>query len=252
MNKLLTDFFSNNFKTATLLGRHIDEKLKISLIIKYNNGAEAVLNVNNLKLCNDLLTFYLSSAEVIGVKYDTYVFGCMDNYNITINKLNNSLNLSFDGNIKEVFPDLIKRLEQAKRDGILNYFRKNISTIDTLCITNITVDSNSYINFSETIRYDKKFNFVLLQVLQNGKKIIYEPDIELVKQIIKEFLKSDSQIDYDLELNKLLNLDPAVFDLENNNKIKVGNRYFIKHDLAIIDLIKECLIELKNIKRSKL
>lgn len=127
----LRRFLSNDFRNAILSIREKDEELIPRLTLKEKsklNGSFIGTYSEDLKkirkeplnACNYMLDNFLANHTVIGVKYFTYNQYHPDKTCFDIITTDGVFTIALgDCNIKDIFPNFVKRVEFAKREGII-------------------------------------------------------------------------------------------------------------------------------------
>ena len=127
----LRRFLSNDFKNAILSIRKKDGEIISRLTLKEKtklNGNYIGVYSKDLKkvrkepliACNYMLDNFLSNHTIIGVKYFTYNQYHPDKTCFDIITTDGIFTIALGNcNIKDIFPNFVKRVEFAKREGII-------------------------------------------------------------------------------------------------------------------------------------
>ena len=188
----LRRFLSNDFNNAILSIRKKDDEIIPHLTLKEKSKLNGTyidvfgvdiksLRKKDLELCDYMLENFLSNHTVIGINYFTrnqYHPGkvCFDiittdgTFTIAVDKIN----------VKEVFPNFIKRLEFAKREGII----KSITQKDKLSTQLSLILNDKCINTGLGYYYYK-----ILSFNENGEIVIPNYERKFVIKLIQEYLR---------------------------------------------------------------
>ena len=190
----LRRFLSNDFNNAILSIRKKDDDVVIRLTLREKSELNGnfiglysedinLLKKNQFKLCDYMLEKFLNNNTIIGVKYFTFnhYHPNKDCFDIITN--NGVFTIAIDKiDIKDIFPDFVKRLEFAKREGIIkqlkisNTYRKYMF----LALSSSKQDISTFLGYS---------SYHILSIpIENNIKI---PDYErkFVIRLIQEFLR---------------------------------------------------------------
>lgn len=190
---------NNDFKEVTI--KFIDSKLVIIVnsldnkyvsIPCYNDYLE---NMRGKELINYLLETFLNNNTIMGVEY-------CDGIHIStlVNKINIYLDIT-------VFPDLILKIEQAKRESVINYLKYKDKPLE------ITFDNKETGLIVDNFKNPTYIRYI---VLNNPNEI--KDEMNLLKALI-------SRVDYiDLEkLNKEIDL---ILSFKKYPEFRIGNIIF--------------------------
>ena len=263
----LIRFLSNDFRNAILSIR----KKEGELIPRLNLKEKTKLNGNYMDVyskdlkrvrkepliaCNYMLDNFLSNHTIIGVKYFTYNQYHPDKTCFDIITTEGTFTIALGNcNIKDIFPNFVKRVELAKREGIMkNLFSKDIEEINKLK-KQLFLGLNSYRGEIKTgIGY---YNYNVLSFPRDDKIDIPEYERKFVVKYIQEILKmyritddySYEDIITKLELMKNSFSNPKRSRF-TNEELKIGNVTFgfYNDEKALIQfgLIEEAI---KNLEK---
>lgn len=195
----LRRFLSNDFRNAILSIREKDGELIPRLTLKEKsklNGSYIGTYSEDLKkirkeplnACNYMLDNFLANHTVIGVKYFTYNQYHPDKTCFDIITTDGVFTIALgDCNIKDIFPNFVKRVEFAKREGIIkDLSHKDIEEARKLK-KHLFLGLNSHRGEIKTgVGY---YNYSVLSFPEDKKITIPKYEKEFVIRYIQEILR---------------------------------------------------------------
>lgn len=258
----LKRFLSKDFNNAILSIRKKDnqiiphltlkEKSKLNgkLIDIYSENIKKLRN-NPLKLCDYMLDNFLSNHTVIGIKYFTHNQYHPNKTCFDIITTDGVFTIALsDVNINELFPNFIKRVEFAKREGVLKTIFEEKSSYKKHFF--LALSFSSY-DITTSLGYS---NYHILSFLKNNKLIIPTYERKFVINMIQDILKLHNVTDtccYEREIMRIENLLDEIKEDKNNSflshlklrEFSINNIIFEFYDderaLIQIELIKEAI-----------
>lgn len=250
----IKNFLSGNFKDAILSCKIVNGELSLNLKFyesKSNNkGIEnySDIETDTKALFNHLIDNYLNSGNVIRTSYES---ANESKTCCVIEKEDKTLSLCFEGDIEEMYPDFVKKIEITKQKGIISFFDKIKGDCLKLRVR------QSYTNWiykacQSGLEFYENTGLVDFSILRNdceGKIRYAKGEIELTKILIKEFLKSNSLCD-EVFLDTWLNLikDKLYDNQVGYISISFNNKTFIASSMDELILLRNCILEMKELK----
>ena len=209
----LKRFLSNDFDNAILSIKQKNGEITTHLTLRekskldgnyidiYNEDVKS-LRKKNLELCNYMLENFLNNHIIIGVKYFTYNQYHPDKDCFDIITTNGTFTIAIkDIDIKDIFPDFVKKVEFAKREGII----KQLKISDTyrkyifLTLSSSKQDISTFLGYS---------TYHILSIPTKDEIKIPDYERKFTIRLIQEFLKMNNVTEnccYTSELMKLEN-----------------------------------------------
>ena len=251
----LRRFLSNDFRNAILSIREKDGELIPRLTLKEKsklNGSYIGTYSEDLKkirkeplnACNYMLDNFLANHTVIGVKYFTYNQYHPDKTCFDIITTDGVFTIALgDCNIKDIFPNFVKRVEFAKREGIIkDLSHKDIEEARKLK-KHLFLGLNSHRGEIKTgIGY---YNYNILSFPKGEKITIPSYERTFVIRYIQEILRMygiTEECFFEEEIMKIKNKKEKFSDpnraWRSNRELKIGNITFdfYKDEKALIQL----------------
>ena len=188
----LRRFLSNDFNNAILSIRKKDDKIIPHLTLREKSKLNGTyidvfgvdiksLRKKDLELCDYMLENFLSNHTVIGINHFTRNQYHPDKVCFDIITTDGTFTIAVDKiNIKEIFPNFIKRLESAKREGIIKSISKNNKLGTQLFLVLNENDINTGIGY---------YYYKILSSNKNGKIVIPNYEKKFVIRLIQEYLR---------------------------------------------------------------
>ena len=263
----LRRFLSNDFKNAILSIRKKDGEIISRLTLKEKtklNGNYIGVYSKDLKkvrkepliACNYMLDNFLSNHTIIGVKYFTYNQYHPDKTCFDIITTDGIFTIALGNcNIKDIFPNFVKRVEFAKREGIIkDLSHKDIEETRKLK-KHLLLGLNRHNGEIKTGAGYYSYN--ILSFPEGEKITIPKYEKEFVIRYIQELLKLYGITDYysyEDTIAKVEFMKDCFFNHKRshfaNDELKIGNIQFdfYKDEKALIqiELIEEAI---KNLEK---
>ena len=258
----LRRFLSNDFKNAILSIREKDGELISRLTIKEKskiNGPYIGIYTENLKklrkdslkLCDYMLDSFLSNHTVIGINYFTRNQYHPDKTCFDIITTEGTFTIALGNcDIKDIFPDFVKKVEFAKREGILKHLsHKNIEEIrklkKQLFLSLNQIDKNIKTGLSH-------YNYNILSFPKNNGITIPKYEKDFVVRFIQEILIMYGVTNgcfYESELNRIESKRKRIL---NFNQSLTYSRFGLRIGDVIFDFYedKRALIQLELIEEA--
>lgn len=278
-------FVNNDFHNAIISCRTKDDKLDLHLSFSEDKSFtyEGIscfsrdlkkLRKDSFELINYLLDHYLLNNDVIGIDYFTYNQYHKDKncFNIFTSNGKLTLALSKEISIADLIPDFVRKLERAKREGILlsleelknermghGYAKDKLDlSLYHSYTTGLTVERSNelYITMAGIRRnnehYSYIFNYSVLQYEKDGRTIIPKYEREFLVVLLKELLEiTDSHPYFECVLNSIDNMEDFVEEkffceqkvLDLGNLVSVYYRG--KNNRERLELMKSALLKLE-------
>lgn len=188
----LRRFLSNDFNNAILSIRKKDDEIIPHLTLREKSKLNGTyidvfgvdiksLRKKDLELCDYMLENFLSNHTVIGINYFTRNQYHPDKVCFDIITTDGTFTIAVDKiNIKEIFPNFIKRLESAKREGIIKSISKNNKLGTQLFLVLNENDINTGIGY---------YYYKILSFNENGEIVIPNYERKFVIRLIQEYLR---------------------------------------------------------------
>lgn len=267
----LRRFLSNDFRNAILSIREKDGELIPRLTLKEKsklNGSYIGTYSEDLKkirkeplnACNYMLDNFLANHTVIGVKYFTYNQYHPDKTCFDIITTDGVFTIALgDCNIKDIFPNFVKRVEFAKREGIIkDLSHKDIEEARKLK-KHLFLGLNSHRGEIKTgVGY---YNYNILSFPEDKKITIPKYEKEFVIRYIQEILRMyrvTEECFFEEEIMKINSKKEEFSDLNrsrySSRELGIGRVTFefYKDEKALIQLglieeaVKRLELEFKN------
>lgn len=263
----LRRFLSNDFRNAILSIREKDgeliprltlkekSKLNGSFIGVYNEDLKEVRK-DPLNACNYMLDNFLANHTVIGIKYFTYNQYQPDKTCFDIITTEGVFTIALGNcNIKDIFPDFVKRIEFAKREGILKDLshqdmekKKKLGKQLFLGLNRNNKDIKTGVGYC---------NYNILSLLKNSEIIIPKYERSFVIRYIQEILRMYGVTDecfFEEEAMKISDKKKEFLDTNRNCnsicELKIGNVTFKFYQdnraLIQLELIEEAFKGLES------
>ena len=262
----LRRFLSNDFRNAILSIREKDGELIPRLTLKEKsklNGSYIGTYSEDLKkirkeplnACNYMLDNFLANHTVIGVKYFTYNQYHPDKTCFDIITTDGVFTIALgDCNIKDIFPNFVKRVEFAKREGIIkDLSHKDIEEAIKLK-KHLFLGLNSHRGEIKTgVGY---YNYSVLSFPEDKKITIPKYEKEFVIRYIQEILRMYRVTEECFFEEKIMKINSKKEEFSDSNRSRYSSRElgigrvtfeFYKDEKALIqlDLIEEAVKRLE-------
>ncbi len=267
----LRRFLSNDFRNAILSIREKDEELIPRLTLKEKsklNGSFIGTYSEDLKkirkeplnACNYMLDNFLANHTVIGVKYFTYNQYHPDKTCFDIITTDGVFTIALgDCNIKDIFPNFVKRVEFAKREGIIkDLSHKDIEEARKLK-KHLFLGLNSHRGEIKTgVGY---YNYSVLSFPEDKKITIPKYEKEFVIRYIQEILRMYRVTEECFFEEEIMKINSKKEEFSDSNRSRYSSRElgigrvtfeFYKDEKALIQLglieetVKRLELEFKN------
>ena len=262
----LRRFLSNDFRNAILSIREKDGELIPRLTLKEKsklNGSYIGTYSEDLKkirkeplnACNYMLDNFLANHTVIGVKYFTYNQYHPDKTCFDIITTDGVFTIALgDCNIKDIFPNFVKRVEFAKREGIIkDLSHKDIEEARKLK-KHLFLGLNSHRGEIKTgVGY---YNYSVLSFPEDKKITIPKYEKEFVIRYIQEILRMYGITEECYFEEEIMKINSKKEEFSDSNRSRYSSRElsigrvtfeFYKDEKALIqlDLIEEAVKRLE-------
>ena len=262
----LRRFLSNDFRNAILSIREKDGELIPRLTLKEKsklNGSYIGTYSEDLKkirkeplnACNYMLDNFLANHTVIGVKYFTYNQYHPDKTCFDIITTDGVFTIALgDCNIKDIFPNFVKRVEFAKREGIIkDLSHKDIEEAIKLK-KHLFLGLNSHRGEIKTgVGY---YNYNILSFPEDKKITIPKYEKEFVIRYIQEILRMYRVTEECFFEEEIMKINSKKEEFSDSNRSRYSSRElsigrvtfeFYKDEKALIqlDLIEEAVKRLE-------
>ena len=267
----LRRFLSNDFRNAILSIREKDGELIPRLTLKEKsklNGSYIGTYSEDLKkirkeplnACNYMLDNFLANHTVIGVKYFTYNQYHPDKTCFDIITTDGVFTIALgDCNIKDIFPNFVKRVEFAKREGIIkDLSHKDIEEARKLK-KHLFLGLNSHRGEIKTgVGY---YNYSVLSFPEDKKITIPKYEKEFVIRYIQELLRMYRVTEECFFEEEIMKINSKKEEFSDSNRSRYSSRElgigrvtfeFYKDEKALIQLglieetVKRLELEFKN------
>ena len=267
----LRRFLSNDFRNAILSIREKDGELIPRLTLKEKsklNGSFIGTYSEDLKkirkeplnACNYMLDNFLAKHTVIGVKYFTYNQYHPDKTCFDIITTDGGFTIALgDCNIKDIFPNFVKRVEFAKREGIIkDLSHKDIEEARKLK-KQLFLGLNSHRGEIKTgVGY---YNYSVLSFPEGEKITIPKYEKEFVIRYIQEILRMYRVTEECFFEEEIMKINSKKEEFSDSNRSRYSSRElsigrvtfeFYKDEKALIQLglieeaVKRLELEFKN------
>lgn len=267
----LRRFLSNDFRNAILSIREKDGELIPRLTLKEKsklNGSYIGTYSEDLKkirkeplnACNYMLDNFLANHTVIGVKYFTYNQYHPDKTCFDIITTDGVFTIALgDCNIKDIFPNFVKRVEFAKREGIIkDLSHKDIEEARKLK-KHLFLGLNSHRGEIKTgVCY---YNYSVLSFPEDKKITIPKYEKEFVIRYIQEILRMYRVTEECFFEEEVMKINSKKEEFSDSNRSRYSSRElgigrvtfeFYKDEKALIQLglieeaVKRLELEFKN------
>lgn len=267
----LRRFLSNDFRNAILSIREKDGELIPRLTLKEKsklNGSYIGTYSEDLKkirkeplnACNYMLDNFLANHTVIGVKYFTYNQYHPDKTCFDIITTDGVFTIALgDCNIKDIFPNFVKRVEFAKREGIIkDLSHKDIEEARKLK-KQLFLGLNSHRGEIKTgVGY---YNYSVLSFPEDKKITIPKYEKEFVIRYIQEILRMYRVTEECFFEEEVMKINSKKEEFSDSNRSRYSSRElgigrvtfeFYKDEKALIQLglieeaVKRLELEFKN------
>lgn len=267
----LRRFLSNDFRNAILSIREKDGELIPRLTLKEKsklNGSYIGTYSEDLKkirkeplnACNYMLDNFLANHTVIGVKYFTYNQYHPDKTCFDIITTDGVFTIALgDCNIKDIFPNFVKRVEFAKREGIIkDLSHKDIEEARKLK-KHLFLGLNSHRGEIKTgVGY---YNYNILSFPEDKKITIPKYEKEFVIRYIQEILRMYRVTEECFFEEEVMKINSKKEEFSDSNRSRYSSRElgigrvtfeFYKDEKALIQLglieeaVKRLELEFKN------
>lgn len=267
----LRRFLSNDFRNAILSIREKDGELIPRLTLKEKsklNGSFIGTYSEDLKkirkeplnACNYMLDNFLANHTVIGVKYFTYNQYHPDKTCFDIITTDGVFTIALgDCNIKDIFPNFVKRVEFAKREGIIkDLSHKDIEEARKLK-KHLFLGLNSHRGEIKTgVGY---YNYSVLSFPEDKKITIPKYEKEFVIRYIQEILRMYRVTEECFFEEEVMKINSKKEEFSDSNRSRYSSRElgigrvtfeFYKDEKALIQLglieetVKRLELEFKN------
>ena len=267
----LRRFLSNDFRNAILSIREKDGELIPRLTLKEKsklNGSFIGTYSEDLKkirkeplnACNYMLDNFLANHTVIGVKYFTYNQYHPDKTCFDIITTDGVFTIALgDCNIKDIFPNFVKRVEFAKREGIIkDLSHKDIEEARKLK-KHLFLGLNSHRGEIKTgVGY---YNYSVLSFPEDKKITIPKYEKEFVIRYIQEILRMYRVTEECFFEEEIMKINSKKEEFSDSNRSRYSSRElgigrvtfeFYKDEKALIQLglieetVKRLELEFKN------
>lgn len=267
----LRRFLSNDFRNAILSIREKDGELIPRLTLKEKsklNGSYIGTYSEDLKkirkeplnACNYMLDNFLANHTVIGVKYFTYNQYHPDKTCFDIITTDGVFTIALgDCNIKDIFPNFVKRVEFAKREGIIkDLSHKDIEEARKLK-KQLFLGLNSHRGEIKTgVGY---YNYSVLSFPEDKKITIPKYEKEFVIRYIQEILRMYRVTEECFFEEEIMKINSKKEEFSDSNRSRYSSRElgigrvtfeFYKDEKALIQLglieetVKRLELEFKN------
>ena len=262
----LRRFLSNDFRNAILSIREKDGELIPRLTLKEKsklNGSFIGTYSEDLKkirkeplnACNYMLDNFLANHTVIGVKYFTFNQYHPDKTCFDIITTDGVFTIALgDCNIKDIFPNFVKRVEFAKREGIIkDLSHKDIEEAIKLK-KHLFLGLNSHRGEIKTgVGY---YNYSVLSFPEGEKITIPKYEKEFVIRYIQEILRMYRVTEECFFEEEIMKINSKKEEFSDSNRSRYSSRElsigrvtfeFYKDEKALIqlDLIEEAVKRLE-------
>lgn len=267
----LRRFLSNDFRNAILSIREKDGELIPRLTLKEKsklNGSYIGTYSEDLKkirkeplnACNYMLDNFLANHTVIGVKYFTYNQYHPDKTCFDIITTDGVFTIALgDCNIKDIFPNFVKRVEFAKREGIIkDLSHKDIEEARKLK-KHLFLGLNSHrVEIKTGVCY---YNYSVLSFPEDKKITIPKYEKEFVIRYIQEILRMYRVTEECFFEEEVMKINSKKEEFSDSNRSRYSSRElgigrvtfeFYKDEKALIQLglieetVKRLELEFKN------
>lgn len=251
----LRRFLSNDFRNAILSIREKDGELIPRLTLKEKsklNGSYIGTYSEDLKkirkeplnACNYMLDNFLANHTVIGVKYFTYNQYHPDKTCFDIITTDGVFTIALgDCNIKDIFPNFVKRVEFAKREGIIkDLSHKDIEEARKLK-KHLFLGLNSHRGEIKTgVGY---YNYSVLSFPEDKKITIPKYEKEFVIRYIQEILRMYRVTEECFFEEEIMKINSKKEEFSDSNRSRYSSRElgmgrvtfeFYKDEKALIQL----------------
>lgn len=267
----LRRFLSNDFRNAILSIREKDGELIPRLTLKeksklygsyigtYSKDLKKIRK-EPLNACNYMLDNFLANHTVIGVKYFTYNQYHPDKTCFDIITTDGVFTIALgDCNIKDIFPNFVKRVEFAKREGIIkDLSHKDIEEARKLK-KQLFLGLNSHRGEIKTgVGY---YNYSVLSFPEDKKITIPKYEKEFVIRYIQEILRMYRVTEECFFEEEIMKINSKKEEFSDSNRSRYSSRElgigrvtfeFYKDEKALIQLglieetVKRLELEFKN------
>ena len=251
----LRRFLSNDFRNAILSIREKDgeliprltlkekSKLNGSYIGTYSEDLKKIRK-ESLNACNYMLDNFLANHTVIGVKYFTYNQYHPDKTCFDIITTDGVFTIALgDCNIKDIFPNFVKRVEFAKREGIIkDLSHKDIEEARELK-KQLFLGLNSHRGEIKTgVGY---YNYSVLSFPEDKKITIPKYEKEFVIRYIQELLRMYRVTEECFFEEEIMKINSKKEEFSDSNRSRYSSRElgigrvtfeFYKDEKALIQL----------------
>ena len=262
----LRRFLSNDFRNAILSIREKDGELIPRLTLKEKSKlygsyigtySEDLKKIRKepLNACNYMLDNFLANHTVIGVKYFTFNQYHPDKTCFDIITTDGVVTIALgDCNIKDIFPNFVKRVEFAKREGIIkDLSHKDIEEARKLK-KHLFLGLNSHRGEIKTgVGY---YNYNILSFPEDKKITIPKYEKEFVIRYIQEILRMYRVTEECFFEEEIMKINSKKEEFSDSNRSRYSSRElgigrvtfeFYKDEKALIqlDLIEEAVKRLE-------
>lgn len=262
----LRRFLSNDFRNAILSIREKDGELIPRLTLKEKSKlygsyigtySEDLKKIRKepLNACNYMLDNFLANHTVIGINYFTYNQYHPDKTCFDIITTDGVFTIALgDCNIKDIFPNFVKRVEFAKREGIIkDLSHKDIEEAIKLK-KHLFLGLNSHRGEIKTgVGY---YNYSVLSFPEDKKITIPKYEKEFVIRYIQEILRMYRVTEECFFEEKIMKINSKKEEFSDSNRSRYSSRElgigrvtfeFYKDEKALIqlDLIEEAVKRLE-------
>ena len=262
----LRRFLSNDFRNAILSIREKDGELIPRLTLKEKSKlygsyigtySEDLKKIRKepLNACNYMLDNFLANHTVIGIKYFTFNQYHPDKTCFDIITTDGVFTIALgDCNIKDIFPNFVKRVEFAKREGIIkDLSHKDIEEARKLK-KHLFLGLNSHRGEIKTgVGY---YNYSVLSFPEDKKITIPKYEKEFVIRYIQEILRMYRVTEECFFEEEIMKINSKKEEFSDSNRSRYSSRElgigrvtfeFYKDEKALIqlDLIEEAVKRLE-------
>lgn len=262
----LRRFLSNDFRNAILSIREKDGELIPRLTLKEKSKlygsyigtySEDLKKIRKepLNACNYMLDNFLANHTVIGINYFTYNQYHPDKTCFDIITTDGVFTIALgDCNIKDIFPNFVKRVEFAKREGIIkDLSHKDIEEARKLK-KHLFLGLNSHRGEIKTgVGY---YNYSVLSFPEDKKITIPKYEKEFVIRYIQEILRMYRVTEECFFEEEIMKINSKKEEFSDSNRSRYSSRElgigrvtfeFYKDEKALIqlDLIEEAVKRLE-------
>lgn len=243
-------FVDNDFNNVILSGYKLRNKLDLRLSVKgkktdyidcYSEKFDKIVKQPE-KLCNYLLDSFLANNTIIGIEYF-----CSNQYHpdktcIDVISTKGILTLAFkDFYFDDIFPNLVQRLELAKKEGVLKYIQ------EYKLKEKIRLKLNLTRKFSTGIFYNE---YAVLNIVKNGKLVMYKKENEFLQRFMQEILRVSNCLEerhYESLVKQIEREIQLMYEEKSiYTKIDLGNIIFDSSNIKELKVLKQAVIAMKQ------